>query len=145
MASEQKPQTHKITQHMMDGDAFSQWLGIEVISAEEGSAHLQMTIRKEMTNGFGIAHGGISYSLADSALAFASNNFGRQSVSIETSISHIQKMEVGDVLSAQCSLVSQSHKIGVYTVQIKNQKDQLVADFKGTVYKSSQNWEDHIK
>lgn len=145
MASEQNPQTHKITQQMMDGDAFSQWLGIEVVSAEEGSAILQMTIRKEMTNGFGIAHGGISYSLADSALAFASNNFGRQSVSIETSISHIQKMEIGDVLSAKCSLVSQSHKIGVYTVQIKNQKDQLVADFKGTVYKSSQNWEDHIK
>ena len=128
----------------MDEDAFSQWLGIEVLSANEGSSSLMLVVRKEMTNGFGIAHGGISYSLADSALAFASNNLGRQSVSIETSISHLEKIETGDVLVASCSKVSESHKIGVYSVQIRNQKDLLVADFKGTVYKSSSLWENQI-
>jgi len=135
---------HKITKHMMDGDAFSQWLGIEVLYANEGSSSLMLVVRKEMTNGFGIAHGGISYSLADSALAFASNNLGRQSVSIETSISHLEKIETGDILVASCSKVSESHKIGVYSVQIKNQKNLLVADFKGTVYKSSSLWENQI-
>jgi len=129
---------------MMDGDAFSQWLGIEVLYANEGSSSLMLVVRKEMTNGFGIAHGGISYSLADSALAFASNNLGRQSVSIETSISHLEKIETGDILVASCSKVSESHKIGVYSVQIKNQKNLLVADFKGTVYKSSSLWENQI-
>ena len=76
----------EIVNHMMAQDAFSKWLGIEVVHAEVGSAVLSMTVREEMTNGFKIAHGGISYALADSALAFASNGGGTQSLSVETSI-----------------------------------------------------------
>ena len=70
----------KVVDKMINGDAFSQWLGIEVLEITEGSCKLKMTVRKEMTNGFNIAHGGISYSLADSALAFAANSDGIQSV-----------------------------------------------------------------
>ena len=71
-----KPLATRVVDEMMNGDAFSQWLKIERM--EEGSGHctLRMTVRDEMVNGFFIAHGGISYALADSALAFASNGHG---------------------------------------------------------------------
>ena len=76
----------KVVDKMMDGDAFSRWLGIEVLEISEGFCKLQMKVRDEMTNGFAIAHGGIAYSLADSCLAFAANSYGIQDVSVETSI-----------------------------------------------------------
>src|SRR3982750_2317400 len=90
----------KVVSKMYDSDWFSQWLGIERVKVEPGSCVLKMKVRKEMLNGFGIAHGGITYSLADSALAFASNSHGRMSVSVETSISHTEAVKEGDELTA---------------------------------------------
>ena len=75
-----KPQ--KIIKKMFDQDAFSQWLGIEIIEVNDGYCKLKMEVRKEMLNGFHISHGGISYSLADTALAFASNTHGKKCISI---------------------------------------------------------------
>ena len=74
---------------MLENDHYSQWLGIERLGETPGTCQLKMTVRKEMLNGFGIAHGAITYALADSALAFASNSHGRHAVSVETSISHL--------------------------------------------------------
>ena len=125
---------------MLEKDYFSQWLGIEVIETSEGKSILKIQVRKDMLNGFGIAHGGITYSLADSALAFASNSHGKKAVSIETSISHIKTVNENDVLIAKANLKSISNKIGVYEVEIKNQKDILVALFKGTVYRTGEDW-----
>ena len=68
----------RVVNTMMNKDYFSQWLGIDVVLAAPGQSILKMKIRKEMLNGFGIAHGGISFSLADSALAFASNSHGQK-------------------------------------------------------------------
>ena len=127
-------------QLMYDNDAFSQWLGIEILDLDAGKAVLQMTLRQEMTQGFGIAHGGITYSLADSALAFASNAHGRKSVSVETSISHLLAVKVGDILTATAIEESLSNKIAVYNIRIMNQEDKLVALFKGTVYRKSKEW-----
>jgi acyl-CoA thioesterase len=127
-------------QLMYDNDAFSQWLGIQILDLDAGKAILKMTLRPEMTQGFGIAHGGISYSLADSALAFAANSHGRKSVSVETSISHLLAVEVGDVLTATAIEESLSNKIAVYNIRIVNQSNKLVALFKGTVYRSSKEW-----
>ncbi len=94
-----------------------------------------------MLNGFGIAHGGITYSLADSALAFASNSHGRKAVSVETSISHTKTLKENDVIIAEASEDHRSNKIAIYTVRITNTNDNsLVALFKGTVYLTSQNW-----
>src|SRR5215213_2196895 len=90
----------KIVDHMINKDLFSQWLGIERLAEGKGYCKLRMTVRPEMCNGFEIAHGGITFSLADSALAFASNSHGKQSVSIETSISHIKPVKAGDILVA---------------------------------------------
>lgn len=63
---------------MLNHDSFSNWLGIELVEISEGYCRLKMKVRQEMTNGFNIAHGGIAYSLADSALAFASNSHGKK-------------------------------------------------------------------
>ena len=133
-----KPQ--KIIKKMFDQDAFSQWLGIEIIEVKDGYCKLKMTVRKEMLNGFQIAHGGIAYSLADSALAFASNSHGRKSLSVETSISHTVSVKEGDVLTVTTKELSLSDKIGVYLITIINQSNEDVAYFKGTVYRTSKEW-----
>ena len=125
---------------MFEGDAFSKWLGIEIIDVSEGSCELRLTIRDEMTNGFKIAHGGITYSIADSALAFASNSHGRKSISVETSISHTKQCLVGDVITAKAIEKSISNKIAIYEIIITNQKEETVALFKGTVYRTSKDW-----
>ena len=130
----------KVVGKMYDNDAFSQWLGIEVVEVKDGYCELKMTVRKEMLNGFQIAHGGIAYSLADSALAFASNSHGRKSLSVETSISHTVSVKEEDVLTAITEELSLSDKIGVYLITITNQDNQEVAYFKGTVYRTSKEW-----
>ena len=133
-------QSEKIVDTMYQNDAFSQWLGIEVVEVKDGYCKLNMTVRKEMLNGFQIAHGGIAYSLADSALAFASNSHGRKSLSVETSISHTVSVKEGDSLIAVSNEISLSPKIGIYLISIKNQNEQEVALFKGTVYRTSKDW-----
>jgi len=131
----------QIAQAMYQDDAFSKWLGIEILDMKAGYAKLQMTVRQEMTNGFGIAHGGITYSLSDSAFAFASNSQGKHAVSIETAISHIKRVDVGDVLTAIAREEHLSNKIAVYHIEVTNQDGEKVALFKGTVYRTSKEWE----
>ena len=134
-------QSNKVVEKMYNADPFSQWLGIERISEFPGHCILHMTVREEMCNGFGLAHGGITYSLADSALAFASNSHGRKCLSIETSISHALPVKKGDQLTAEAEERHCSNKIGIYDVVIINQEGKKVAFFKGTVYRTSKDWE----
>lgn len=136
-----KTTAEKVVNKMMNGDWFSQWLGISIINIAEGKCTLKMKVRKEMLNGFAIAHGGITYSLADSTLAFASNSHGRKAVSIETSISHIVPLKQGDIIIAEAEEVSLKEKIAIYTITIKKEDGVLVALFKGTVYRTSNVWE----
>jgi acyl-CoA thioesterase len=131
----------EIVNKMFQNDFFSQWLGITVESIEEGTCTLSMTIRKEMLNGFAIAHGGITYSLADSALAFASNSHGRQSVSIDTSINHFETLKEGDKILAVAKQEALKNKFGFYTIEIKKE-NTVVALFKGTVFRSDKEWEE---
>ncbi len=129
-----------IKNKMYANDAFSKWLGIEIISVEEGSCKLKMFVRKEMLNGFAIAHGGITYSLADSALAFASNSHGKKAVSVETSISHTQSVKEGDELIAIATEQHISDKIAVYQIIVTNQENKKVVLFKGVVYRTQKEW-----
>jgi acyl-CoA thioesterase len=131
----------KVFEKMMGQDWFSQWLGISIEKISKGYCVLKMQIRKEMLNGFSIAHGGISYSIADSALAFASNSHGRKAVSIETNISHTIALKENDIITATAEEVSLSEKIGIYNITVKNQNETIVALFKGTVYRTSKMWE----
>lgn len=126
---------------MMEKDLFSQWLGVERVEERKGYCKLKMTVRPEMCNGFEIAHGGITYSFADSALAFASNSHGRQAVSIETSISHIQSLKSGDTIIAIAEEKNCSNRIGIYEVRIEKTNGELMALFKGTVFRKDSEWE----
>lgn len=132
---------NEIVNKMMETDAFSQWLGIKILSSTKGACKLQMEVRKEMCNGFGIIHGGITFSLADSALAFASNAHGRLSVALECSISYPNAVKVGDVLTANATEVSLTNKIGIYNIPVTNQNNEIVGVFKGSVYRTSKEWE----
>ncbi len=132
----------EIVNTMMENDHFSQWLGITILEQKEGACKLSLIIRKDMLNGFGIAHGGIAYALADSALAFASNSKGRKSVSIETSIAHIISLKENDEIVAEGFCETETEKLGHYkiSVYLKNDTTKIVALFKGMVYKTSKKW-----
>ena len=130
----------KVVDKMINGDAFSQWLGVEVLKVTEGFCKLKMTVREEMTNGFNIAHGGISYSLADSALAFAANSDGIQSLSVETTISHTKKVMSGDTLIAETQEITKDNKSAVYNIKITNQNNIKIAHFQGKVYRTEREW-----
>jgi acyl-CoA thioesterase len=126
---------------MMSKDYFSQWLAIERMEESAGYCKLKMKIRKEMCNGFGIAHGGITYSFADSALAFASNSHGKKAVSIETSISHIKPLNIGDIIIATAQEKNCSNRLAIYEVKIEKEDGELVALFKGTVFRRESSWD----
>jgi acyl-CoA thioesterase len=130
----------QIVSTMMEKDAFSQWLGITINKIELGICILSCQVKEEMLNGFQILHGGISYSLADSALAFASNSYGNKCVSIETSISHTRPAKTGDILTATCKEINRGKTFGIYEVSVTNQNQKLVAIFKGTVNISLEIW-----
>jgi acyl-CoA thioesterase len=140
MRNPKQKTSEEIVDLMFNNDPFSTWLGIERISEAPGNSVLKMKVRKNMLNGFGIAHGGIAYALADSALAFASNSHGRQALSVETSISHVKKVKEGDVLKTHVKEINLTNKIGIYQVIIENQDKELVAVFKGTVYRTEKYW-----
>jgi acyl-CoA thioesterase len=129
----------EIVDKMMASDHMSQWLGIEVLETAVDFCKLRMTVRKEMVNGFNIAHGGITYSLADSCVAFSANANGPVAVSIESSVSHLQKVMIDDVLTAESSLVAKNHKTGTYVVTVFNQNNDKVAHFKGVMYFTKKN------
>ena len=130
----------EIVEQMMQTDRMSQWLGISVLAYTPGNVICQMTVRDEMVNGMKIAHGGITYSLSDSAFAFAVNAHGIKSVSVETSISHLQPVQIGDQLTTSTKELSLSRKIGVYLIEIVNQHQEIVSSFKGTVYRTGKVW-----
>ncbi len=134
--NEQDILAKKVVDQMMADDKFSQWLGIKVIEVKEGYSKIQLTVRDEMVNGFGIAHGGIAFSLADSALAFACNNRNNLSVALDVTITFTKAVNVGDLLTAEAKEIHNGRSTGVYLISVHNQKSQQVALFKGTCFRT---------
>lgn len=126
----------RVVRDMVAKDAFSKWLGIEVLEIAPCRSTVRMRVRPEMVNGFGVSHGGIVYSLADSALAFAANTNGRVTVAIENSISYPNPVAVGDVLTAVAEEEAQTGSLGFFRVIVRNQNAVVVSTFRGTVYKT---------
>jgi acyl-CoA thioesterase len=126
----------QVVQHMLTNDAFSQWLGIALLEIREGYSKITMTVRQEMVNGFGIVHGGIAFSLADSAFAFACNNRNNLSVALDTAINFIKPIQIGDTLIAEAIEMHHGKSTGVYHITITNQHNQTVALFKGTCFRT---------
>lgn len=139
MLTEKDNLAKSVVDHMMENDLFSQWLGVEIIEIREGYSKIQMTVRKEMINGFGIVHGGIAFSLADSAFAFACNNRNILSVALDTSINFIKPVNVNDILTAEAKEMHNGKSTGLYHIIIRNQKDHEVAIFKGLCYRTDRS------
>lgn len=126
----------QVVDRMIQEDRFSRWLGVELLEISEGYSRIRMTIREEMVNGFGIVHGGVPFSLADSAFAFACNNRNNLSVALDANMSFIKPMQPGDVITAEAREVHNGRSTGVYIVTLTNQKEEQVALFKGTCFRT---------
>jgi acyl-CoA thioesterase len=136
MSAEKDKLAQEVVTHMMKKDLFSQWMGVEVLEIREGYSKIKMTVRSEMINGFNIVHGGIAFSLADSAFAFACNNRNVLSVALDTAINFLKPVHVGDTLTAESKEIHNGRSTGLYQISISNQKDHVVALFKGTCFRT---------
>jgi len=134
--SEKDSFARKVAEAMMNKDYFSQWMGIKILEVSENYSRLQVTLRKEMLNGFSIAHGGITFALEDSAFAFACNSDGKVTVALDVSISFPKPGKEGDTLIAEAKQIARTNKTALYLIEVKNQNDELIALFKGTCYKT---------
>ncbi len=119
---------------MLAEDHFSRWIGIIIDEHREGYCRLRFTVRQEMLNGFGIAHGGILFSVADSAFAFACNSRGLLSVALDASISFVRSAKAGDILTVEAKELHSGNKTGFYDVSITDAAGQTIALFRGTAY-----------
>ena len=126
----------RVVKGMLERDAFSAWLGIELLEVGPRGAAVRMRVRPDMLNGFGVCHGGATFALADSALAFASNAHGRVTVSIDNSITYPASVAVGDVLTAVANEESAANRVAFFAVRVTKQDDSVVALFRGTVYRT---------
>src|SRR5690606_14867399 len=107
-------------QYMLNQDEFSKWMGIKLVEVREKYCLLEMPVKAEMINGLKTVHGGITFSLADSALAFSSNNTNEASVGLNCVINCTEAVRMGDILSAESILISETRKTGTYDITIKN-------------------------
>ncbi len=136
MNTEKDKQANQVVAAMMEKDLFSQWLGIKVLQVKEGYSKIQMTVREEMINGFGIVHGGIAFALSDSAFAFACNNRNNLSVALDTTINFTKSTQPGNILTAEATEQHNGRSTGLYLVTVTNEKGEQVALFKGTCFRT---------
>ena len=123
---------------MLERDEFSRWLGIELLDVRAGGCTLRMQVRGDMVNGFGVAHGGIVFSLADSAMAFACNSGANVTVAVDNAISYPAAIRPGDILTAVAEEESASRRLAYYRVTVRRADEAVVALFRGTVYRTQQ-------
>ena len=136
MSSAEDTTARDVVARMLARDAFSQWLGVEIVEIAAQRAVIRMTVRAEMANGFGFAHGGIVYAFADSAHAFATNSSGEISVAVDCSISYPAAVRMGDVLTATAVEQTSTNRLAFCEVTVRNQQDAVVGHFRGTVYRT---------
>ncbi len=133
---------NQVVSRMMELDYFSRWMGVEILDVKQGYSKIKMQLRREMLNAFGIAHGGITFALADSAFAFACNTDGKVTLALDVSVSFPKAGKENDILIAEAKQVNKTNRTGLYLVEVKNQREELVALFKGTCYRTEKNlWE----
>ena len=120
---------------MLERDAFTRWMGAELVAVRAGHCSLRMRVREDMLNGFGVAHGGIAFSLADSAMAFACNSTGQVTVAIDNAISYPAAIHLDDELVAVAEEESATNRLAFYRVVVRR-GDAVVAVFRGTVYRT---------
>ena len=124
----------RVRDHMWAGDRASKALGMQVLAVGPGTATLRMTVREDMLNGHDLCHGGLVATLADSAFAFACNAYDEITVASGFSVDLVAPGRLGDVLTARATEVSKSGRTGVYDIEVRNQRDERVAVFRGRSY-----------
>jgi len=140
METETSPeQIAKIGAAMMEADKASKQLGIRLEHIAAGEATVSMRIREEMLNGFGICHGGVTFTLADTAFACACNSRNRKTVALACTINFVAAGKEGDVLTAVAKEVSLAGRTGVYDISVTDQTGKKIAEFRGTSYGTSSN------
>ena len=122
---------------MLKGDRFTEWMGLQIIEFGKGYCKLQYRLTEDMMNGFNSVHGGVLFAAADSAFAFACNSYGHLTVALDASVHFTKPAKTGEVLQVEAVEVFLGNKIGIYDVRTTNEKDELVALFKGTAYRTS--------
>ena len=134
--SERTPQqtAEYVRDGMLANDRATRWLGMTVVEIAPGRAVLTMTIRDEMLNGHDICHGGLITTLADSAFAFACNAYNELTVASGFTVDLLAPGRLGDVLTATCTEVSKAGRTGVYDCEVRNQRGERIAIFRGRSY-----------
>ena len=131
-------QAETIAAGMLGRDAFSRWLGIELVTIRPRGCTLRMRVRADMLNGFGVSHGGVVFSFADSALAFAANTNGHVTVSVDNTISYPVSVELNDELIAVAEEETAGARLGFYRVTVARQDGTCVALMHATVSRTKQ-------
>jgi acyl-CoA thioesterase len=122
---------------MLKNDRFTKWLGLQVHEVRKGYCRLQYLITEDMMNGFDSIHGGVLFAASDSAFAFACNSYGHLTLALEASVSFTKPAKTGELLQVEAVEVFLGNKIGIYDVRTLNEKNELIALFKGTAYRTS--------
>lgn len=116
---------------MWSDDGASRWLGMTLVSVDEGTAVMTLTVQQHHCNGHGMCHGGITFSLADSCFAFACNSRNQSTVAQNNMITYTAPAQVGDVLTATAQEVSLTGRSGIYDVRVSNQDGKTIAEMRG--------------
>ena len=135
---EEKNKTpQQVLDTMLERDAFTKWMGLQIDEIGEGYCKLHYYVKDEMLNGFLSIHGGILFSAADSAFAFACNSHGVFAVALDVTISFARPAKLGDLLIVEAKEIYVGKKTGIYDIKTTNEKGELIAVFKGTAYRTS--------
>jgi acyl-CoA thioesterase len=136
MTDSDRSLAHRVVAGMMAKDAFSQWLGVEIVEVRPRAATIRMTVRPEMCNGFAVCHGGVTFAVADSAFAFACNTQGNVAVSIENGMAYPAAARAGDRLTAVAKETARSNRILYYQVEVTKDDGTTVGLFRGVAYRT---------
>jgi acyl-CoA thioesterase len=121
----------QVTQKLYAIDKASQALGIRIVEVRPGSARVSMVVRADMVNGHRICHGGMVFTLADTAFAFACNSHNENTVAATASIDFLAPSHQEDELTAIATEVWRSKRNGIYEVTVTNQDGARIALFRG--------------
>jgi acyl-CoA thioesterase len=122
-------------QALYERDRASQAFGMRLLAVRPGGARLSMTVRADMVNGHGMCHGGVVFSLADSAFAFACNTYNESTVAAAASIDFLAAVRTGDELTAEAAELWRTRRNGIYEITVTNQRGERVALFRGRSYR----------
>jgi acyl-CoA thioesterase len=135
--SPQEAQTlaERVAEGMYSRDRASQAMGMKIAKVSPGHAELTMAVRADMLNGHAICHGGFIFTLADSAFAFACNSYNLTTVASGCAIDFVAPAREGDLLTAIAQERSVSGRTGVYDIEVRNQRGETIALFRGKSYR----------